>query len=253
MNKQQIDQYLERIGFSGPINHDGETLDRLIWAHISTVPFESLDLHEYGIVPSLNVDDLFEKFVVKRRGGYCFELNSLFCSLLRALGFDARPLLCRILGPGREHPLPLHRATAVYFGDARYFADVGFGGQMPEGAVPFDGTPVSAFGSTFRIVPAGGRMLDLQRLDGESWTPSIRFSADPVDEVDFVPASFFCSTAPDSGFVVHRMANICRPDGFARIADSEFTLRTAARDETRTIGSPDEERALLLEYFGIRL
>ena len=61
MNQQQIDRYLERIGFDGPINHDGDTLDRLIWAHISTVPFESLDLHEYGIVPSLNIDDLYEK------------------------------------------------------------------------------------------------------------------------------------------------------------------------------------------------
>ena len=246
-------RYLDRLGMDRP-ELTPEGLSALVRAHHLAVPFENYAVCEEMRRPvSLGVADLFEKVVVRGRGGYCFELNSLFCSLLRALGFDARPLLCRILGPGREHPLPLHRATAVYFWDERYFADVGFGGQMPEGAVPFDGTSVSAFGSTFRIVPAGGRMLDLQRLDGESWTPSIRFSADPVDEVDFVPASFFCSTAPDSGFVVHRMANICRPDGFARIADSEFTLRTGARDETRTIASPDEERALLLEYFGIRL
>ena len=101
MNQQQIDRYLERIGFTGPINHDGDTLDRLIWAHISTVPFESLDLHEYGIVPSLNIDDLYEKFVVRRRGGYCFEQNTIFCELLNALGFEAYGVCVRLLGrPG---------------------------------------------------------------------------------------------------------------------------------------------------------
>ena len=247
-------RYLDRIGVDAAPELSPAGLSSLVREHHLAVPFENYAVCEEKIRPvSLAVADLFEKVVVRSRGGYCFELNALFRSLLLALGFDARPLLCRIMGPGRDHPLPLHRATAVYFGDERYFVDVGFGGQMPEGAVPFGGAPVSAYGSTFRIAPAGGRALDLLRLDGDAFVPAVRFSQDPVDEVDFLPANYFCSASPESNFVLHRMANICRPDGFARIMDDTFTLRTASGDETRRSSSPAEERALLREFFGIEL
>ena len=245
-------RYLERLGTDMP-ELSPEGLSALVVAHHDAVPFENYAVCEEKKSVSLAIPDLFDKIVTRRRGGYCFELNALFCSLLRSLGFDARPLLCRILRADRAHPAPLHRATAVYFGDDRYFADVGFGGPMPEGAVQFDGSVQTARGSSFRIVPSDGRFLDLLRLEDGAWIPSIRFSRDPVDEVDFVPANYFCSSSPDSGFVIHRMANICRPDGFARIADDVFTLRTAEGDETRRISSPEEERSLLREYFGIVL
>ena len=245
-------RYLDRLGIERPpLTPEG--LSALVRAHHLAVPFENYAVCEEKTVPSLAIADLFDKVVARRRGGYCFELNALFRSLLLALGFDARPLLCRIMGPGRDHPLPLHRATAVYFGGEVFFADVGFGGQMPEGAVPFDGQAVTAFGTTFRIDPAEERMLCLMRRDGETFVPSIKFSADPVDEADFLPGNFYCASAPDSSFVLHRLANICRPDGFARIADDVFTLRTASGDETRRISSPAEERDILREYFGIEL
>ena len=123
MNQQQIDRYLERIGFDGPINHDGDTLDRLIWAHISTVPFESLDLHEYGIVPSLNIDDLYEKFVVKRRGGYCFEQNTIFGQLLNDLGFPTYATVVRLLGPPiRPNDFFIERKTDDGWANVLYFA-----------------------------------------------------------------------------------------------------------------------------------
>ena len=135
MNKQQIDQYLERIGFTGPIHHDGDTLDRLIWAHISTVPFESLDLHEYGIVPSLNIDDLFDKFVVRRRGGYCFEQNTIFGALLRDLGFPVYGVCVRLMG--RPGPLRAfsHKGLVVHAEGKDWYCDVGYGGPGPKGVV----------------------------------------------------------------------------------------------------------------------
>ncbi len=245
-----IGSYLERLGTKAP-ELTPEGLSALVRAHHDAVPFENYAVCYEKTTVSLGISDLFDKIVTRRRGGYCFELNALFCSLLKSLGFDARPLLCRILRADRAHPAPLHRATAVYFGTDIYFADVGFGGPMPEGAVPFDGSIQTERGLSFRIVPAEGRSLDLLRLEDGLWVPSIRFSQDPVDEVDFIPANFFCSSSPDSGFVIHRMANICRPDGFARIADDVFTLRSADGDETRLISSPEEERFILRKYFGI--
>ena len=60
MTNEQVEAYLERIGYTGSRELTGETLDKLIWAHISTVPFESLDLCEYGIVPTPKWDEAQE-------------------------------------------------------------------------------------------------------------------------------------------------------------------------------------------------
>ncbi len=36
------------------------------------------------------------KLIGAGRGGYCLELNGIFGEALAALGFTARPLLCRV-------------------------------------------------------------------------------------------------------------------------------------------------------------
>ena len=135
MNTQQVEAYLDRIGYTGSRELTGETLDKLIWAHISTVPFESLDLHEYGIVPSLNEDDLYNKFVVRRRGGYCFEQNTIFGALLRDLGFPVYGVCVRLLG--RPGPLRAfsHKGLVVHAEGKDWYCDVGYGGPGPKGVV----------------------------------------------------------------------------------------------------------------------
>jgi len=37
--------------------------------------------------------------VKRRRGGYCYELNSLFAALLRTLGFEVHLLSARVARP----------------------------------------------------------------------------------------------------------------------------------------------------------
>lgn len=73
------------------------SMDLLTTLHqhmISTVPFETLDLHyfaEHKI--RLDPQDLFRKIVAAGcgRGGYCLENNQLLLYMLRDLGFDVIP------------------------------------------------------------------------------------------------------------------------------------------------------------------
>jgi arylamine N-acetyltransferase len=55
---------------------------------ITTVPFESLTLH-YSKFHLLTIDpaDVYKKVVERSMGGYCMELNTLFGTILRSLGF----------------------------------------------------------------------------------------------------------------------------------------------------------------------
>ena len=73
-----VDAYLARMNYTGSREVCLQTLNDLIYTHQCNVPFENLDCCDYHIPVSLEIDHLFEKVVLKRRGGYCFELNGIF-------------------------------------------------------------------------------------------------------------------------------------------------------------------------------
>ena len=85
-DEKRIAAYFERIGmkYTPDLKADGDLLRKLQFAHTTTVPYENLDILR-GIPISLKIDDIYEKVVVRGRGGYCFELNALFGWLLRQL------------------------------------------------------------------------------------------------------------------------------------------------------------------------
>jgi N-hydroxyarylamine O-acetyltransferase len=82
-----IDAYLERIDYRGPLEPTAETLRRLHFAHLLAVPFENLSIHA-GEAIVLDDAALFDKIVARRRGGFCSELNGLFAALLGAVGCE---------------------------------------------------------------------------------------------------------------------------------------------------------------------
>ena len=86
-----VEAYLARIGIDGAKEPTLAFLDELVYAHQCSVPFEDLDICEKHAEISLDIAALFDKIVTRRRGGYCFEQNALFASLLRALGSRCRP------------------------------------------------------------------------------------------------------------------------------------------------------------------
>ncbi len=251
MNQQQIDRYLERIGFTGPINHDGDTLDRLIWAHISTVPFESLDLHEYGIVPSLNIDDLYEKFVVRRRGGYCFEQNTIFGQLLNDLGFPTYATVVRLLGPpGFPLFAYAHKGLVSRAEGKDWYCDVGFGGPGPKGAVEIrDGEQVVG-GVTFRGTIRPDDFL-IERKTEDGWRNVLYFAQRPIEPVDFEPLNFYCAMRPNSNFRTNRTVNLTLPNGSKALSGKHFTMRLDGQVTEKDVATPEELEELLRDEFGI--
>jgi arylamine N-acetyltransferase len=87
---EQISQYLAHISFPSdiPTSNTLTYLTELQKYHLAAVPFENLTLH-YSRCRQLSLDpqDLFEKVVDRRMGGYCMENNVFFATVLRSLGF----------------------------------------------------------------------------------------------------------------------------------------------------------------------
>lgn len=107
----QIDKYLARISFPTqdlpkikPADAQNEVgmayLTQLQIYQLVNVPFENLALHYSDPVGiSLNKDHLFDKIVKRRRGGYCMELNYLFATVLRTLGYEVISTGARVYSP----------------------------------------------------------------------------------------------------------------------------------------------------------
>ena len=145
---------LERIGLDpkGDYSPSKENLQKLMLAHIMTVPYETLDSSDFGRRIDFAPEHLFEKFVLHRRGGYCYEINGFFNALLEALGYDCFALSGRLLF-GRPIYTPMgHRTTVVNIGDKRYLCDVGYGAGCAEGPVDIDDPGIQdILGSLFSI------------------------------------------------------------------------------------------------------
>ena len=90
-----VQKYLERIGIVEISEPSINFLKQLQAAHLLNIPFENLDIH-YGNEIILDISKLYEKIVINGRGGFCYELNGLFCELLILLGFKVRRISANV-------------------------------------------------------------------------------------------------------------------------------------------------------------
>src|SRR5699024_3723397 len=124
-----LSAYLERIALSEPLQADAETLHALTQAQTQAIAFENIDvLLGRGI--SLERMDIFNKLVLRRHGGYCFEQNILLQTVLDHLGFEVMPLGGRVrLGydSRAEMPARTHLFLKIRGADCDWITDVGFG------------------------------------------------------------------------------------------------------------------------------
>lgn len=248
-----VDAYLERIGIAQRKEPTTEFLDELIFAHQCTVPFDDLDVYEHALAPSLGIADLYDKIVIRKRGGYCFELNGLFAALLRALGYDVQPCMARVVFRPNPYPLITHRANIVTIEQKRYLADVGFGGPMPTFAPLINEDAIrTEMGHTFRLNKRDDYWWDVNYTgSSEEPRPVLRFCTMPVEEHDFIPLSFFQAQNPQSAFRLNRMANIKTADGAYDLRNSTFTIFRNGQKESREVDDAELDE-LLATTFGIR-
>ena len=82
--------YLRRLGVDAE-PPSADALSRLHRAHVERIPYETFWIHlrqGWGIDPAESTDRLAHT----RRGGYCYQLNGAFGTLLTALGYASRSI-----------------------------------------------------------------------------------------------------------------------------------------------------------------
>lgn len=250
MARVDLQAYLDRLGYHGPLAPTAETLRALQVAHLQAVPFENLSIHA-GQPIVLEIDALFEKVVGRRRGGFCYELNGLFATLLRALGFEVDLLSAAVARPGGAFgPDFDHMTLAVKLAE-RWLVDVGFGDSFREPLLLDERGEQVQGDRAYRIEEDGSHLILLQRQGDGPWEPQYRFTLQPHEFPDYAEMCLYHQTSPRSHFTQKRVCSLATPDGRVTLSDLRLiTTRSGVRQE-QTLQSEEEHAATLRELFGV--
>ena len=245
--------YLKRIGYKGPLAPTAETLRELHVAHLLAVPFENLSIHSREPIV-LTDEALFEKVVIRRRGGFCYELNGLFAALLRSLNFDVSMLSGGVMRPeGKFGPEFDHMALLVTLRE-RWLADVGFGESFREPLLLDERAEQAQRERAYRIDAADDRHLILMRRDkGSEWCAQYRFDLEPRGYVDYAEMCRYHQTSPESHFTQQRVCSMATKEGRVTLSQMRLISTGGAERRERELADEKEYTEALQVHFGIVL
>ena len=248
-----LDAYFGRIGLQGSFAPTLETLRTLHARHAMTIAFEDLD-PLLGRPVSLDVADLEDKMVHGRRGGYCFEQNTLFRAALEAVGFEVQAMLARMRWnrPADLDTARTHMVLMIKLPQGRCIADVGFGGHGLAEPLEFDCSKSQhqARGH-YRLLDLGA-VVELQvEIRGE-WRPIHRLDPAPQAAVDFEAANWFTATHPRSQFRSTLIMGLVGENERYSLANRVLKTRHAdGSSTTRTLWTPEELGKVIDGLFGV--
>jgi N-hydroxyarylamine O-acetyltransferase len=255
MSDIDLKAYFARIGYSGSPTPTLETLRALHWLHPAAITFENLDpLMKRPVC--LQVDALMTKLVAQRRGGYCYEQNTLFAAVLRSLGYCVVTLAARVLwGAPKGVVRPrAHMLLRVELPQGSYLADVGFGLLTLTAPMQLRSDLEQSTPHGLHRLVCVGDEFQLQVRLTDNWAPIYQLSLQEQVSADWEVQNWFTSTHPDSTFTNSLMA--ARPVGDLRYALLNDRLSIHHRDGTveRRAARGVPELALFLHgFFDIRL
>jgi N-hydroxyarylamine O-acetyltransferase len=172
-----LDGYFTRVGYAGPKTASIETLRALHHLHIQAIPFENLDVL-LGRRIEMTDEAVASKLVQQRRGGYCFEHNTLFKAVLRALGFEVEPFLGRVRRnvPANVRTGLTHMVLRVTADGRAWLCDVGFGSLGSPAPLTFEFDVEQTTPLETRRIVKRDHILSHQARLGDEWVDLYQFT-----------------------------------------------------------------------------
>ena len=243
-----LDAYLRRIGYDGPCAVDHATLVGIVRAHIAAIPFENVDVLLQRRVSSA-LPAIYDKLVVRRRGGWCFEQNGLLGWALTALGFPVMRIGGGVMRVERGDAAVGNHLALIVMLDRPWLVDVGFGGSLAE-PIPFAEGRHDHAPFDIALKPIGEGWWRF-----EEWIGGMPFSWDfrpePADDSRLAAHLVALQTDPASVFVQNLVAQ--RRIGSVHLAlrGRVLTESTPWAREKRLLMSGAEIVEVLADRFGI--
>ncbi len=221
-----LTRYFDRIGYHGLAEPTLDVLQRLHLLHPQSIPFENIAPYT-GQGVQLDLDAISEKLIARRRGGYCFEHNTLFLAVLRKIGFHVTPLIARVRWqvPTEVETGLTHMLLRVELEGRSWFVDVAFGSTTQTAPLEFLlDIPQATPHGVFRIVQAGDELgLEFQTLTG--WQTVYLYTLSPTADIDFEIGNWYTSTHPKSVFLNNLLVSRTQPNARELMVNDTYTHR----------------------------
>ena len=245
----QLETYLQRIEYHGAREPTLAVLNALQEAHLNTIPYENLDIHLGRKLP-LGLAQAYQKIVLEQRGGWCFEMNTLFAWALRKIGFEVQCLSSGVLRPNGQTPDGDHMILLVKLEEGTYLADVGFG----DGSVPVlplrEGRYQTGF-LEYRMDYSHPHWT--MHNPPQSNTAGFVFSLEPRTLDYFSERCTDLQTNPESGFVRTTVCQRMTREALYTLRGAVLTTLSKTGKTERTLDGLADYNDVLLQVFKLKL
>lgn len=247
-----IRAYLDRIDFHDTISIDKDTLYSLQKKHLLKIPFENLDIH-YGRKISLSVTDIYQKIVIEKRGGFCYELNGLFHQLLKQIGFNVKLISAQVHTKNGEYsPEYDHLAIIVNLDNQDVLVDVGFGKFSLEPLkLETSKKIIDSFGQ-FQFEKHSSEYYRINEIKNQELIPQYIFSLRERELSEFEERCIFHQTSKASHFTKKKLISIAKKDGRITLNNSQLKITRSGIEEEINF-EENKFETKLKEYFDIEI
>jgi len=244
-----VDAYLKRLGLTIDVTNDFNTLLELHRAHAFTIAFENFNVRLKRPIP-LDKENLFQKLIIDKRGGYCYELNILFSFLLQEIGFKVTHLIGRPLYGYNNVLRPrTHMVLKVELEAKEYLCDLGFGGKgLIEPIELLVNKENEQFDDVFKLVPHV-EGYELQSLLNGDWVSLYSFDLHEQQLIDYELANFYNMHSPDSRFTQQLICVKPTQQGRILLLDKKFKYFEDGKSKIIHIETAKEYDEILHTYF----
>ena len=245
-------QYLERINYVGLLNPTFEVLSKLQLTHLMNVPFENLDIHNKT---KIDLKNLFDKIVTRKRGGFCYELNGLFYELLKEIGFTVKLISARVYDKKKEYsPEFDHMAIVASIKNNNYLVDVGFGEfAFSSIKIEFNKDTIDPRG-IFRIEVFDENYKTVLKKNAEGkFIPEYIFSEKERQLEEFYPRCYYHQASSESHFTQNRICSLPTKDGRITLTGNTLKITENGSVKERRLNNQQQIQQELWNYFGIKL
>ena len=249
---KDISLYLERLNIRNTEDYSPfELIKKIHYNHSLIIPFENLDIIS-GKYPSLIYNDLFDKIVIQKRGGYCYELNGLLYHILQSLNYKVSLLSSRILFGATKIYFRGHQFIKLEYNNELYILDVGYRNGLLM-IIPFIlNTEFVQESEIFKFLYIDEAYF-LQKMVLNKWENLYSFTSDPYLPEDFEPHHFYNAHSSSSIFTNTRIVSLKTIYGSYSLIDNEIIeIKNGEKIRTK-ISSKHEYQDILFNTFHINI
>lgn len=248
---EMVQTYLQSLDLDNR-KLDFSFLNDVVARHVAKFAFSSVGCQLGDDLP-LDLVSLYQRIIVKRRGGYCFEQNGFLYEVLDELGFSPKLYLARVIYNQDTHPGLTHRISMVEYEGQQYVMDVGFGSHGPAIPVPMFDIESSDRDKIFRVTEKQLGEYHMQVMKYGDFFSLYRFELSPYGQADCELGHFYSHRHPDAAFVNHLVASLILDHETRSLKNSEYWIISQSNTQNIKINDSEHLWEILVGELGVQI